>query len=275
MINLLEYFIKGKQANPDLCEDGLVLGENLIAVIDGVTAKGTRLWEGKKSGCFAKDIFVNYLKQDVDKQTAEQLFSNLDKLLNESISNVEGTLPYEEFPRASVIVYNDIYKEIWSYGDCQCRINEKIYNHVKKIDELNADLRAYYLEYYLENGMSLQELREDDLGRKAIGKNLIMQYEFENKVGRWGYAVLNGTGIENSMIKKYSVKEGDTIVLASDGYPVLEGTLEQSEAELRNILSNDSMCFRIYRSTKGVSKGNESFDDRVYCRFKIGYSCKV
>lgn len=47
MINLLEYFIKGKQANPDLCEDGLVIGENLISVIDGVTAKGTRLWEGK------------------------------------------------------------------------------------------------------------------------------------------------------------------------------------------------------------------------------------
>lgn len=71
-----------------------------------------------------------------------------------------------------------------------------------------------------------------------------MQYEFENKIGRWGYAVLNGTGIENSMIKKYSVKEGDTIVLASDGYPALEETLEQSESELRNILSNDPMCFR-------------------------------
>lgn len=269
MINLIEHFIRGKQKDQNLCEDGLVIRKNLIAVIDGVTAKGTRLWDGKKSGCFAKDLLADYLLQDVAKQTPEELFSNLDRVLSKRIDTAKGILLCEEFPRASVILYNDIYKEIWSYGDCQCRINDKVYGHEKKIDELNADLRAYYLEYYLAMGMSLQELEENDLGRKAISQNLLMQHVFENIDGPWGYAVLNGQGINKSMIKRYPVVEGDIIVLASDGYPVLKETLEKSEKELQNILENDAMCFRIYRSTKGVSKGNESYDDRTYCRFVV------
>ena len=57
-MNILETFLLGKENNPDTCEDGLFISESLIAVIDGVTAKGTHLWNGKKSGCFAKDILL-------------------------------------------------------------------------------------------------------------------------------------------------------------------------------------------------------------------------
>lgn len=273
-MRVIEHFLCGKENNPDTCEDGLVIGEHLIAVIDGVTSKGTRLWDGKASGCYAKDILAEYLQQgqEIERQSAVWLLTNLDRILSEKVEdNVKSakSLPCEEYPRASIIIYNDIYKEIWSYGDCQCRINERVYTHSKKIDELNAKLRAFYLEYQILQGVSIEELEQNDLGRKAIKQNLMMQFAFENKQGYFGYPVLNGMGIEESMIRRYPVAKGDMVILASDGYPVLRENLNESEKELDDIRKNDPMCFRLYRSTKGIKKGNISFDDRVFCRFVV------
>ncbi len=58
------------------------------------------------------------------------------------------------------------------------------------------------------------------------------------------------------------------IVLASDGYPKLKSTLKESEEELAKIIEIDPLCYKTYFSTKGLKKGNFSFDDRTYIRFK-------
>lgn len=272
-MQILESFLCGKEQNPATCEDGIFIRENLVAVIDGVTAKGTRLWNGKKSGCYAKDKIIEYLQnisaKQVYKQSAKEFFCGLDKILREEIAVYGEELALEDYPRASIIVYNHYYKEVWSYGDCQCRLKNFTYSHAKKIDELNAALRAYVLEHELLTGKTLEMLRENDSGRKAILKNLQMQFLFENKTGAFGYPVLNGRGIEESLIKIYQAKEGDEIILASDGYPILGKTLKESEKALERILREDSMCFRQFRSTKGVQAGNVSFDDRAFCRIRI------
>lgn len=268
-MNIIEYFLCGKENNPDTCEDGLVIGEHLIAVIDGVTSKGVRLWEGKTSGYYAKHILSRYLQQGIERQSCIELIENLDRILCDSILQNDEYVSREEYPRASIIIYNDFYKEIWSYGDCQCKINEKLYTHSKIIDALNADLRAFYLEYYISQGMNIEELEQVDLGRKGIKQNMLMQFAFENKLTTFGYPVLNGMGIEKSMIKRYSVSKGDTVILASDGYPVLKDSLNECEKELDYIKQNDPMCFRIYRSTKGIQKGNVSFDDRSFCKLIV------
>lgn len=267
-MKIIEQFLCGKEGNLSTCEDGLIIGKHLIAVLDGVTSKGIHLWNGKTSGFHTKEVLSDYLRQDVEKQSAIELMRNLDRILHDSIESAED-LGREEYPRAAIIIYNDFYKEIWSYGDCQCRINEDVYTHSKKIDELNADLRAFYLEYLISQGADIKELEQNDLGRKGIQRNLIMQFAFENKLGCFGYPVLNGMGIEESMIKCYSVTEGDTVILASDGYPVLRKTLKECENELDYIRQNDPMCFRLFRSTKGIKQGNASFDDRAFCKFIV------
>lgn len=268
-MKLIEHFLCGKENNPDTCEDGIVVTPNLIAVIDGVTAKGQKLWEEQKSGCFAKNVLCEYLKQDgVAELPVEKLMRNLDRMLWEKGAGASDLQP-EEYPRASVIIYNDIHKEIWSYGDCQCRTNDTVYTHSKKIDELNSDIRAYYLEHALLQGMSMSELEMTDPGRAAIQDLLLMQFAFENIDGEFGYSVLNGMGINEGLIRKYSVKNGDTIVLASDGYPEVCATLEESEKVLEAILKDDPMCFRRYKTTKGLKYGNVSYDDRAYCRVEV------
>ncbi|MDE6905782.1 MAG: hypothetical protein K2P76_12775 [Lachnospiraceae bacterium] len=268
-MHILEHCLVGKENNPHTCEDGLIMGEHFITVIDGVTSKGKRLWDGKTSGCFAKEIISKYLQQDVAEQNAVELFKNLDRILYQNIRDCGEPLSWEEYPRAAIIVYNDLYKEVWSYGDCQCRINERVYTHSSKVDELNALLRAFYLEYEISQGADRKKLEQNDIGRAGIEKTLRMQFAFENRKGNFGYPVLNGMGIEESMIKTYSVAKGDVVVLASDGYPVLRESLSACETELEHIKKNDPMCFRLYRSTKGIRQGNISFDDRAFCRFII------
>ena len=278
-MRVIESFICGKENNPVTCEDGIFISDNLVVVIDGVTAKGNRLWDGHKSGCFAKDLLLDYLRRSIEKCDedfafaelgAVTLLAKLDAVLHDEVAARCGNdLPAEEYPRASIIIYNDATKEVISYGDCQCRINDEVHSHVKKIDVLNSDLRAYYLEYHLLQGMTLAELAENDLGRAAIQENLLMQFAFENKCGEFGYPVLNGMGIEPSLIKIYKVLPGDEVILASDGYPILGSSLEESEEMLQQVLQEDPMCFRKYRSTKGIKAGNVSFDDRVFCRIIV------
>ena len=61
---------------------------------------------------------------------------------------------------------------------------------------------------------------------------------FANKDGYFGYAVLDGTGINKNLVKVYKLNPGETVVLASDGYPKLFPTLAQSEEYLAYVLKN-------------------------------------
>lgn len=265
-MKVIEKFLQGKENNPDTCEDGIFISENMAVVLDGVTAKSTYLWKGRKSGCFGKNLLLKFLETCGNIDRPEDFFSALDRQLRQVLEENPDEVGEEDYPRVSVIAYHNQSREIWSYGDCQCRIGHKVYNHSKKIDRMNGELRAFYLEYFLSRGRSIEGLAEEDPGRKAIEKNLVMQLAFENRPGRFGYPVLNGRGIEPSMIKCYSVNPGEEIVLASDGYPVLKGSWKESEEALQDLLAQDPMCFRLYSSTKGVKPGNVSFDDRAYCR---------
>ena len=100
-------------------------------------------------------------------------------------------------------------------------------------------LRAFYLEYALLQGHEMDELSNNDLGRKGIYDNFKKQCIFENKDVPFGFSVLNGEPINPNMIVRYKVKENDEIVLSSDGYPFLKDPLAESEEELENVLQNE------------------------------------
>ena len=95
-----------------------------------------------------------------------------------------------------------------------------------------------------------------------------LTFKYENKDESHGFPVLNGQGINEKFITKYKVNKDDSIVLASDGSPVLENSLEASENALKHILESDPLRISEYKATKGVKPGNVSFDDRVYCKIQ-------
>lgn len=64
-----------------------------------------------------------------------------------------------------------------------------------------------------------------------------------------------------------SVRPGDDVVLASDGYPILRPTLAESERELERLRHEDPHLVNEFRTSKGFTPELRSFDDRTYIRF--------
>ena len=111
------------------------------------------------------------------------------------------------------------------------------------------------------------ELRREDPGRQAIMPFLQKQYLFENQEGRFGYSVLNGDPLIEEQVRIITVPTGSIITMATDGYPELRESLEESEASLLNLLTEDPFCYKENLQTKGLQNENRIFDDRCYLQF--------
>ncbi|HEL2109720.1 TPA: hypothetical protein U1W10_000597 [Streptococcus suis] len=264
-MKIIEAFIEGKFADTTRCEDGLYIGNHFVAVIDGVTSKGQQLWEGVSSGVWAKNRIIKFLQNvDIADFTAETLFQALSTTIYMEHVSIE------EIPRASVVLYSDIHHEVWSYGDCQFKIvGKEAVTSVKRIDTLLSTLRSFLIESFLKSGVTVNQLLKNDQSRDALAPYLYKQFQFENCSEVFGYPVLNGQMINSSQIICYSVEPGQELILATDGYPFLRDTLEASEGELLKLITQDPLCYNIFRSTKGMYKNQVSFDDRTYCRIEI------
>jgi len=263
-MKIVEKSIIGKATDQSLCEDGLFISDDFIAVVDGVTAKSPELFSGKTGGRAAMEKILTTLKTTEKDINKDDLF----KLLNKSVGELYK-ISLKGRASACAIIYSKAHNEIWCCGDCQCIINDKLFLNEKEIDFVTSKVRALVLEIALLKGKTEAELLENDIGREFIKQLIDNQYLFENSNNQFAYEVLNGKALRYDLIKTYKVNSGDTVVLASDGYPVLKSTLEESENELKKVLKENPLCNKGYLSTKGVSKGNLSFDDRTYIKFIV------
>ena len=269
-MKILEQYINSKNGNLDVCEDGILITDNFVCLVDGATAKGKLLWNGKKGGYFAKEVILEAVKEfDKDIQAHQAI-----KLLTEALRRQYGD-NFDHFVNnpqdrieASLLIYSKAKKQVWSYGDCQLMLDGKLYEHEKMLDKINSDARALYNTILLESGKTLEQLQEDDLGRKLILPILETQSLLANKDGEFGYGVLNGIGYNPNYIEVYEVEKNQEIVFASDGYPFLKSTLAESEKLLQEVLQKDPFLISVYKSTKGLMQGNISYDDRSYLKFK-------
>lgn len=269
-MKVIESFLKSKFADETKNEDALVITDKCVAVIDGVTAKGKHLWQDGTSGRHAAQLICRALyKEENLLLPPERLFQLLSDLLKASYKQEFDDTVKQEFPRACMILYNDNYKEIWSYGDCKGLINGEPFGEEKQIDKILSQKRAAVIRQALADGMTVQEIPKKDPGRAAIQEDLVMQFAYENSPTVFGYPVLNGDKIVPNFIGKKKAEPGDMIVLATDGYPQLFTTLEESEAVLSAALRDDPLCIGKLLGTKAVTAGNCSFDDRCYCRFVV------
>lgn len=77
------------------------------------------------------------------------------QFINNAVSNAytENHVSYQtldnaEKLQASVIIYSVHRHEVWCFGDCLLRINQRDYTNYKALDVLMRDLRAFCV-YYL------------------------------------------------------------------------------------------------------------------------------
>lgn len=90
-----------------------------------------------------------------------------------------------------------------------------------------------------------------------------------NVDSEFGYDAITGGKIHTEHVRIRPLAAGDFVVLTSDGYPLLLETLAKTEEHLFRALAADPDCVDSLKSTKGLQKGYESFDDRSYISFIV------
>lgn len=259
-MKIIEQFVQGKKSQAT-CEDGIVVTDNFVAVIDGSTSKTPfRLDENMTNGQFAMRLIANYItdtlsEPGVSAETFCERMTDQFRTAYEQRGVMSMMRQHPEMrPTASAIIYNKVRREIWMIGDCQALANGTLYENPKPYESDIAQKRAAYIR----NGMEPAE------ARKAIEPLLVKAMEEgQNRQ----YAVIDGFTIYMPGVKVVSGITAQTeIVLASDGYPFLKPTLEASEEALRQQLEKDPQNVATFIATKGLIAGNASFDDRAYVR---------
>ena len=259
----------GKDGTMNENGDHIFNSQHFKAVFDGATPKGKRLWEGVPGDVYASRVLCEAMRNVEPSVSPSSLISYLNDVIKKCYA--ENGVSFEELPpeerlQVSAIIYSVYRREVWCFGDCSVKINNVLYKHTRAGDKLLSDLRAFYTELYgLKNVIETGE----DPGREAILPLLKEFPVMANQAGEFGYDVINGGDICTDNIVIYHVKPGDRIILASDGYPALFDTLEETEKYLFNLLDKDPLCIHELRGTKGVINGNQSFDDRSYISFYV------
>lgn len=265
-----ESFCLAKDGSAGQCGDAVYQGEHFLAVIDGATTHASRRWQGLPGDIFAARCLLAALDQLDPQSTAQAAIAFLNRQLAAAYQEAGldfADLGAEERLGASIIIYSQARREVWSFGDCRMRLNAENYDHTPKVDTLLAGLRAFVTEVEQAKAPGLP--LAPDFGRRRILPYLQMQPLLANTAGSFGYPVINGGKIDASQVKVYPVQKGDHVVLASDGYPKLFDTLAECEDYLARALQKDRACLYVLRGTKGVAEGNFSYDDRAFLSFCV------
>lgn len=271
-----ECFLKGKKS-PSSNEDGIIITSDFAAIIDGATAKSNFEMNGKKTGRLAMELALEAIRKfpkDIDAKEAITRITNeiYNFYVEHHLLDELKAQPGKRFT-ANGVIYSYARNEVWQVGDCQCIIGNLYSSNEKEIDGIMANARSAFNEVALANGMAtMQSLAEHDLGRDFIAPFLSQQAILQNnpdKNQRYAFPVFDGFPVNMEQVNIFPVGKVKEIILSSDGYPRLFSTLKESECYLMNILKNDPLCMRQYKSTKGIKKGNCSFDDRAYLRISL------
>lgn len=279
-IKIKEEFILGKNLKQSLCEDRIFKGNRFISVIDGATSKDKKDFNGHSGGWQAARLVEEalqhiedhslFLKQDSEYDICEFIRQQFIPFYK------KYDIDFENEPTkriiASCIIYDSFTKKLIMVGDCQAilkeNLNETLISNEKEMDDVTSNARSLYLQILIKSGKeTIESLMENDLGRAYIEPLLKEQLRFQNQNIQYGYECFDGTAIPHNMIKIINVSNVEKIILSSDGYPQLFSTLQESEAYLKELLIEDPLLFKKYRSTKGLMNGLHSFDDRSYISF--------
>ncbi|KAA3616611.1 MAG: hypothetical protein DWQ05_12840 [Calditrichaeota bacterium] len=263
-----------KHKSIEYCEDKIVYNEYFASVIDGATTKSPTLYESKTSGLLVSDILEKTILSLEEKTSLPQALDILTNsvrafyIANDLTENMKKN-PVDRLT-ASIVIFSKYYDQIWMIGDCQCIVDNKLHTNEKLVDKLLSEIRAFYITKELVSQKSIEELQKTDTGRQYILPLLISQSYFQNSnfESEYSYCVVDGFSINISQVKVVDTSSSKTIILASDGYPKLFNSLEESENYLSYILEKDPLCYHLYKSTKGKNLNMNSFDDRAYLKLE-------
>ena len=288
-MKIIESSIIGKKS-PEACEDGMVVTDDFIAVIDGSTSKTPKhLNPDMKNGRYAMMLISEYIREELKADASVDDFCQgvtayIYNKVYEKLGVEERLKEHpEERLTASAILYSRTRNEVWMVGDCQAIIDGKLYENGKPYEQEIARKRVELIEQGLSPAEARKQIEPLLIKAMLSGQNQTYTVIDGFPVYREGVKVVSvsdSCSVQDSVPASDSVPCSDSasasgtisvssseIVLASDGYPFLEPTLAASEAALAEQIANDPQNIHSFIATKGIVEGNKSFDDRTYIRF--------
>ena len=288
-MKIIESSIKGKKS-PEACEDGMVVTDDFIAVIDGSTSKTPKhLNPDMKNGRYAMMLISEYIREELKADASVDDFCQgvtayIYNKVYEKLGVEERLKEHpEERLTASAILYSRTRNEVWMVGDCQAIIDGKLYENGKPYEEKIARKRVELIEQGLSPAEARKQIEPLLIKAMLSGQNQTYTVIDGFPIYREGVKVVSvsdSSSVQDSVPASDSVPCSDSasasdtipsssseIVLASDGYPFLKPTLAASEAALAEQIANDPQNIHSFIATKGIVEGNKSFDDRTYIRF--------
>ena len=288
-MKIIESSIIGKKS-PEACEDGMVVTDDFIAVIDGSTSKTPKhLNPDMKNGRYAMMLISEYIREELKADASVDDFCQgvtafIYNKVYEKLGVEERLKEHpEERLTASAILYSRTRNEVWMVGDCQAIIAGKLYENGKPYEEKIARKRVELIAQGLSPAEARKQIEPLLIKAMLSGQNQTYTVIDGFPIYREGVKVVSvsdSCSVQDSVPASDSVPCSDSvsasgtisvssseIVLASDGYPFLKPTLAASEAALAEQIANDPQNIRSFIATKGIVEGNKSFDDRTYIRF--------
>ena len=290
-MKIIESCIIGKKS-PEACEDGMVVTDDFIAVIDGSTSKTPKhLNPDMKNGRYAMMLISEYIREELKADASVDDFCQgvtayIYNKVYEKLGVEERLKEHpEERLTASAILYSRTRNEVWMVGDCQAIIDGKLYENGKPYEQEIARKRVELIEQGLSPAEARKQIEPLLIEAMLSGQNQTYTVIDGFPIYREGVKVVSvsdSSSVQDSVPASDSVPCSDSasasdtipsssseIVLASDGYPFLKPTLAASEAALAEQIANDPQNIHSFIATKGIVEGNKSFDDRTYIRFSV------
>ena len=279
-MKIIESKIVGKKSQ-EACEDGIVITDDFIAVIDGSTSKTPKhLNPDMKNGRYAMMLISEYIREELKADASVDDFCQgvtayIYNKVYEKLGVEERLKEHpEERLTASAILYSRTRNEVWMVGDCQAIIDGKLYENGKPYEQEIARKRVELIEQGLSPAEARKQIEPLLIEAMLSGQNQNYTVIDGFPIYREGVKVVAlKTKPVSSSIETYfqeqtkPVSSPNEVVLASDGYPFLKPTLAASEAALAEQIANDPQNIRSFIATKGIVEDNKSFDDRTYIRF--------
>ena len=225
-MKIIESCIIGKKS-PEACEDGMVVTDDFIAVIDGSTSKTPKhLNPDMKNGRYAMMLISEYIREELKADASVDDFcQGVTAFIYNKVYEKLGVEEWlkehpEERLTASAILYSWTRNEVWMVGDCQAIIDGKLYENGKPYEEKIARKRVELIE----QGLSPAE------ARKQIEPLLIK-------------AMLSGQNQTYTVIDGFPIyREGVKVVSVSDSSSVQGSVSSSDSSSVQDSVSSSDSC---------------------------------
>ena len=225
-MKIIESSILGKKS-PEACEDGMVVTDDFIAVIDGSTSKTPKhLNPDMKNGRCAMMLISEYIREELKADASVDDFCQgvTAYIYNKVYEKLEVEERLKEHPEerltASAILYSRTRNEVWMVGDCQAIIDGKLYENGKPYEEKIARKRVELIA----QGLSPAE------ARKQIEPLLIK-------------AMLSGQNQTYTVIDGFPIyREGVKVVSVSDSSSVQGSVSSSDSSSVQDSVSSSDSC---------------------------------